>query len=66
MLVPKKHIANYFESAQALADAVKKEIIKGKDLNKDTILALNNFAIAANEVSELTDEFLKYSIKMNN
>lgn len=56
----KKAIQKYVETATALAESVKRNIVHEGIIDDETIVLLNAFIIAANEIadmiSELTDD----------
>ncbi len=47
----------YITAATDLAESVKKDILKGGKISKNTNVALNKFIITANEI-----DFLKYDL----
>ncbi len=52
MAVNKKNFLKFADGAIALAEAVKKDIQKDGMISTKTILVLNDFIIAANEVND--------------
>jgi hypothetical protein len=49
-------MSRYVDAAGELSEAVKTNIIKGGEVNKDTILKLNAFIIAENAIKEIVEE----------
>jgi hypothetical protein len=54
-----KALAEYVDAAAELAEAVKVNIIKGGEINKDIVLKLNAFTIAENAVKHLVEAIKK-------
>lgn len=65
MLIKKKYIADYFKTAQELSEAIKRDIIRDTKVSQKTILALNAFVIASNNIADLTAEMDKYNLTIN-
>jgi hypothetical protein len=59
-------LAKYVDAAAELAEAVKVNVIKGGEVNKDTILKLNAFTVAENAVKHLVEEIKKKNIVYDN
>lgn len=59
-------LAKYVDAASEFAEAVKVNIAKGGEINRDTILKLNEFIIAENAVKHLVEELKKTSRKYDN
>ena len=55
MPVTKRGFYNYVMKAGALADAVKKTVVKGEELDKDVKKALNDFITAENAIKDLQE-----------
>ncbi len=66
-------LAKYVDTASTLAESVKRNISHGKKHNGDivaviddaTVLALNEFIIASNEIKDLTDQLTLANNKIN-
>lgn len=58
-------LALYVNRASDLAEAVKKDIQKKGYISNKTVLALNAFIIAANNIKDLTDELDKINMELN-
>jgi len=58
-------LALYTNKATDLAESLKKDIQKGSTISQKTVLALNAFIIAANNVKDLTDEIEKIDTSLN-
>lgn len=58
-------LRKYTDAATGLAEAVKRNIKHDSKIDKVTVLALNEFIIAANEVSFFTDKLNNANIKLN-
>lgn len=56
MKITKKAFAKYVNAAADLAESVRRNITKDGYIDEKTVLALNNLVIAANEITDLTDE----------
>ena len=52
----RKALIAYVETASNLAESVKRNVQKDGRIDKKTILALNQFIIAANEIEHLKEE----------
>lgn len=65
MLIKKKSLATYFNTAQELAEAIKRDIIRDTKVSQKTILALNAFVLAGNSIADLTAEFDRYNLTLN-
>jgi hypothetical protein len=59
-------LAKYVDAAAELAEAVKRNMITGGEVNKETILKLNEFTIAENSVKHLFDAAKKTLNKYDN
>lgn len=59
-------LARYVDASAELAEAVKRDIIRGEPVSKETILKLNEFTIAENAVKHLFDAAKKHIIKFDN
>ncbi len=55
MAVTKKQFQKYVDTAAALADAVKRDITKDGIITNRTILVLNEFIIASNDIADVID-----------
>lgn len=61
-----KQLAYYVNKASDLAESVRRDLQKNKGvLSSTTIVALNDFIIAANVIKSLTDELDQDTIKLN-
>lgn len=49
-------LARYVNAATDLAEAVKHDVQHGGTIRDETVLKLNEFAIAANAINDLTEE----------
>lgn len=66
MVTDKKSLANYVNKATNLAELVKNNIQKNNNkIDEKTILALNEFIIAANEIKDLIDYIEKDNVLLN-
>lgn len=61
-----KALARYVNAASDLAEAVKRNIVHGSMIDDKTVVVLNEFIIAANEIKDMTDELNNKVIKYNN
>lgn len=61
----KQALIKYVDTASILADSVKRNIQHDGKIDNKTVLALNEFIIAANDISSLTDELNKDKMKLN-
>lgn len=61
----KQLLMRYVNTASDLAESVKRNIIKNGLIDDKTVLALNEFIIASNAISDLTDELNKDNLKLN-
>ena len=52
----KKALIEYVNRASELADNVKRNVHKGGTIDNKTVISLNKFIIAANEISEMTEQ----------
>jgi hypothetical protein len=59
-------LAKYVDAAAELAEAVKRDIIKGEGVSKETILKLNEFTMSENAVKHLFDAAKKTLSKYDN
>jgi hypothetical protein len=59
-------IAKYATSAAELADSVKNDIVHGRDISDETILKLNRFIIASNDIEDFIKELKTKTNKYNN
>lgn len=55
-MTTKELLQNYVNTAADLAETIKKDIQKDGRVSNKTVLALNQFIIAANELSDITNE----------
>ena len=58
-------LMEYFRKGIILAESLKDEIQKGLDLKPSTVIALNEFIIAAHGVADLQFQLEKRSLKLN-
>lgn len=58
-------LAIYVNRAADLADAVKVDIQKKGYITDKTVIALNNFIIASNNIADLTNALNEINIKLN-
>jgi len=66
MAISKKDIQNYVDKATNLAEEVKRNIQHDNNtIDNRTVIALNDFIIAANEVEDLISEIKKDMITYN-
>lgn len=49
----RKAFEKYVEAAELLAESVKRNIVHERVIDDETVVKLNNFIIAANEISAL-------------
>lgn len=56
MKITKNSLAKYVNAASDLAEAVKRDITKDGYVSEKTVLALNAFIIAGNEIADFTTE----------
>lgn len=61
----KQNLILYVNAATDLAETLRRAIQRGGTIDDKTILALNNFVIAANNIKDVTDEIKKDEIKLN-
>lgn len=65
----KQSILEYVNAATALAESVKRNIVKGRQnppvIDDKTVIALNNFIIAANSIKDFTNHLEQDTIKLN-
>jgi hypothetical protein len=61
----KQALIKYVDTATALAESIKRNIQHDGKVDNKTVLALNEFIIAANDISSLTDELTKDKMKLN-
>lgn len=59
MKLTKKNLAKYVNAATDLAESVKRNLTKDGCIDDKTVLALNEFVIATNEIIDFTDELNK-------
>lgn len=58
-------LENYIHKASDLAEAVKVNIKQNNKIDNKTILALNDFIIAANDIAFFTDKLTESNQKLN-
>jgi hypothetical protein len=58
-------LAEYFEKAADLAEHVKRDIQKGQEITEKNIIALNQFIIAANAITDLTTNINRRNMSLN-
>lgn len=58
-------LMEYINAASDLAENVKRNIQKNNKIDSKTVLALNNFTIAANSVAFLEDKLNASKMKLN-
>lgn len=56
MSVSKRQFVRYVNAGHSLAELLKRNIQKDGLITNETVLALNEFIIASNEIKDLTDE----------
>ncbi len=61
----KQLLMKYVDTASDLAENVKRNIVKNGLIDDKTVLALNEFIIASNAISDLTDELTRDKLKLN-
>lgn len=62
----RRALARYVNAATDLAESIKKDIQKGGKIDSKTVIRLNEFSIAANEVAYLIQELNKRTVKYDN
>lgn len=65
MTITQRALAMYVNRAADLAESLKKDIQKRGYISDKTILALNAFIVAANNIKDLTDELDKINQELN-
>ncbi len=65
MKITKRSLVRYVNAATDLAESVKRNIVKDGTVDDKTILALNEFIIAANAMLDFTEELNKSNLKLN-
>lgn len=65
MSYTRQALAEYANKAADLAEAVKRNLSKDSKIDDKTILALNAFVIAANNVKDLTDQLNEGKVTLN-
>jgi hypothetical protein len=66
MLKTQKLLADYVNKATDLAESVRRNIQHNNAIiDNKTVIALNEFIIAANGIKDLTDELEKVNTKLN-
>lgn len=65
MGVSKKQFIKYVDTAATLAESLKRDIQKDGLITNKTVLALNEFIIASNELVDLTDSIRDPNTKLN-
>lgn len=65
MGITKKHFIKYVDAAAALAESLKRDIQKDGLITNKTVLALNEFIIASNEIIDLTDGMRDPNTRLN-
>lgn len=58
-------LTDYINAATDLAENVKRNIKKKNVIDNETVLALNNFIIAANSIAFLEDKLTASKMKLN-
>lgn len=58
-------LSEYVDAASDLAEHVKRNIKKNNVIDTKTIVALNKFIIAANQIDFLTDKLTASKLKLN-
>ncbi len=58
-------LSQYFEAGADLAESIKRNITKNNIIDKTTIIALNQFIIAANDIEFFTDKLTASTKKLN-
>lgn len=58
-------LSEYVNSATDLVEAVKRHVSKDTKIDEKTIILLNKFTIAANNVAFFTDKLQDENIKLN-
>jgi hypothetical protein len=58
-------LADYVNTATDLAELLKEDLKKGREISDKTILALNKFQKSAHALQYVTDDLNKYIIKNN-
>lgn len=61
----KLSLKKYVDTAVTLAESVKRNIQKDGCIDDKTVLALNEFVIASNAISDLTEQLSADDIKYN-
>lgn len=62
MGLSKKDIQNYVDKSSNLAENVKRNVMHGGMVDDKTVLALNEFIIAANNIQDLIAELNKNKV----
>lgn len=65
MTLTRKEMLQYTNSAEALADSVKRDIQKDGIISTKSILALNDFVIAANLIADIIEQLKAPNKKLN-
>jgi len=61
----KQALKRYIDAAANLAELIKRNIQKDGCIDNKTVLALNEFVVASNEVADLTEQITATNIKYN-
>lgn len=64
MDITQKALLEYVNAAADLAECVKQNVRKGGKITNETVIALNNFIIASNEIKYLTIALEKNNLKL--